>query len=91
MDNPFTWHVVHAIHMIHVALVGLLSILLLLLNVSLGMRQMTRPSRISSTDRALLEVSLEDITARKRIAAQHAHVWAVAGVSEEMTLQMLGV
>lgn len=88
MDNPFTWHVVHAIHMIHFALIGFLGILLLFFNVGLGVRQMTRPRGISSTDRALLKVSLEDITARKRIAAQDTHVWSVAGVTKEMSLQV---
>lgn len=35
---------------------------------------------VSSSDGALLKVSLEDVTAGKRIAAQHAHVRAVAGI-----------
>lgn len=66
--------------MIHITLGGLLSILLLLLNVRLGVRQMAHARGISSSNRALLEVSLEDIAAGKRIAAQHAHVRAVTGV-----------
>ena len=80
MDNPFTWHVVHAIHVIHLALGRLLSILLLLLNVGLRVRQMAHTGGISSSDGAFLKVPLEDITAGKRITAQHAHVRAVAGV-----------
>lgn len=81
MDNAVSGHVIHAtIHVIHVAFIGLLRILLLLLNVGLRVRQMAHSGRVSSANRALLEVSLEDITTGKRIATQHAHVRAVASV-----------
>lgn len=41
---------------------------------------MTGSSWVTTTDRALLEVTLEDIAPGERIIAQDAHVWSVASV-----------
>jgi hypothetical protein len=91
VDDIVSLHAVKSVHLVHFTFLGFLLSSSMLLNVGLGVRQVTRPSRISSSDRALLEMSLEDIASGKRIAAQHAHVRAVAGVTEEMTLEVLGV
>lgn len=53
---------------------------LVLLQMRLRVRQMAGPGGVSTADRAFLEVALEDIAPRKRIAAENAHVWAVASV-----------
>ena len=53
---------------------------LVLLQMRLRVRQMAGPGGVSTADRAFLEVALEDIASRKRIAAENAHVWAVASV-----------
>lgn len=54
--------------------------LLVLLNVSLRVGQVASSRGVTTADGALLEVTLEDITSGKRIAAQDTHVRAVAGV-----------
>ncbi|KAK4071552.1 hypothetical protein Purlil1_13393 [Purpureocillium lilacinum] len=72
-------HVVEAI----VALVGEAGSLLglsILLNVGLRMRQVAGSGGVATTNGALLEVTLQDITSGKRITAKHTHVGAIAGV-----------
>lgn len=59
---------------------------LILFQMGLCMRQVTGTGRISTTDGTFLEVSLEDITSRKRIAAENAHIWSVASMSEKVAL-----
>jgi hypothetical protein len=83
VDHVVTREVAQAIEMVEITLVsktgGLLS-LLVLLDVSLRMRQVTRSGGVATTDRALLEVTLQDITSREGVAAENAHVWAITGV-----------
>jgi len=57
---------------------------LIFLQMSLRVRKMAGAGGIATADRAFLEVTLEDITPGKRIAAENAHIWAVAGVSKKM-------
>jgi hypothetical protein len=94
VDHVVTREVAQAIEMVEITLVsktgGLLG-LLVLLDVSLRMRQVTRSGGVATTDRALLEVTLQDITSREGVAAENAHVWAITGVSQEMALKMLGM
>jgi hypothetical protein len=52
---------------------------------------MAHACRIAAADRALLEVTLENVTARESVSAEYTHVRAVASVSKKMTLQMLCV
>lgn len=52
---------------------------------------MTSAGRISATNGALLEVTLEDVATRKCIVTKDAHVWAITGVSQHVTLQMFCV
>lgn len=54
--------------------------LLVLLDVRSGVGQMTRTSRIATSNRAFLEVTLQDITPGERIIAQNTHVRSVTGV-----------
>ena len=83
VDHVVTREVAQAIEMVEITLVsktgGLLS-LLVLLDVSLRMRQVTRSGGVATADRALLEVTLQDITSREGVAAENAHVWAITGV-----------
>ena len=82
-------HVIESIEVVHVTLVGEASSLLglsILLNVGLRMRQVAGSSGVATTNGALLEVTLQNITSRKRITAKHTNVGAIAGVSEKMTL-----
>ena len=53
---------------------------LIFLQMSLRMRQMAGSGGIATADGAFLEVSLENITPRKRIPTENTHIWAVAGV-----------
>jgi len=46
----------------------------------LGVRKMAGTSGITATNRAFLEMALENITSRKCISAENAHVWAVSSV-----------
>lgn len=41
---------------------------------------MADPSGVTTADRALLEMALQNVAARKGITTQHTHVGAVAGV-----------
>lgn len=52
---------------------------------------MTGSRGVSATDGALLEVSLQNVTAREGVAAEDAHVWAVTSVSQKVALQVLCV
>ena len=53
---------------------------LVLLQMSLRVGKMAGPGGVATADRALLEVALEDVASRKRIAAENAHIWAVTSV-----------
>lgn len=46
---------------------------------------------VAASQRTLLEMAFEDVTAREGVFAQVAHVWTIAGVSKQMTLQVLRV
>jgi hypothetical protein len=59
------------------------------LQMQLRMGQVARAGEVASTDRALLEVALEDITAREGIPAEYARVWAISSVTKQVALQML--
>lgn len=50
----------------------------------MGMRQMRRPRRVASSDRAFLEMPLQDITSRESVLAENAHVGAIAGVCNSL-------
>lgn len=66
-------------------------LLLVLLHMSLGVRQVADTGGVSTANRALLEVTLQNITTRKSVAAENTHVGTVTRVAEEMALQMLRV
>lgn len=59
----------------------------------MGLRvlQMTGPRWITAANGAFLEMTLEDVTARKRIIAQEARVRPVTSVTKQMPLQVLRV
>jgi len=65
--------------------------LLVFLDVSLRVRQVTSSSRVTTADRTLLKVALQDVTSGKGVATEDTHVWAVTGVSQKMALEMLGM
>lgn len=48
--------------------------------MSVGVRQVSRASRVTPTDGALLEVTLQDITAGEGVLAENTHVRAITGV-----------
>jgi len=94
MDHVVTRKVAQTIEVVQVAVVGETSSLLslsVLLDVSLRVGQVACSGGVSTTDRTLLEVALQDVTSGKRIATKNTHVGAVAGVPEKMTLKMLRV
>jgi hypothetical protein len=94
VDHVVTGEVAQPIEVVKVTIVsktGGLLCLLVLLDVSLRMRQVTSSRGVATADRALLEVTLEDVTAREGIAAEDTHVWAITGVSQKMALEMLGM
>jgi len=94
VDHVVSGQIAQAVEVVQVALVSETSSLLglgVLLDVRLRVGQMASSGGVSTADRALLEVALQNITSRKRIAAKDTHVWAIAGVSQKMALQMLGV
>ncbi|KAM5519034.1 hypothetical protein FOXYSP1_09819 [Fusarium oxysporum f. sp. phaseoli] len=84
VDHVVCGQVAQAIEVVEITLVGeaggLLSLLLVLLNVSLRVRQVTSSSGVATADRALLEMTLQDITSREGIAAKNTHVRAITGV-----------
>jgi hypothetical protein len=61
----------------------------MLLDVCLRVRQVADARRVTSPNAAFLKVAFEDVAARERVAAEHTHVWPVAGVAQEMALKML--
>lgn len=94
VNHAISRHVVHAIEVLHVSLVAEASGLLglgVLLNVSLRVGQVARSRGVPTTDGALLEVALQDVTSGKRITTKHAHIRAVASVTKKMALQVLRV
>jgi len=94
VDHVVSLDVSKTVKVVQVTLVAEASGLLglsILLDVGLRVGQVTSSGGVSTTDGALLEVTLQDITSRKRIAAKHTHVGAVTGVSQKVTLQMLCV
>lgn len=75
----------HAVHLVHVALGAHAGRLLglglgILLNVRMRVREMASSSGVTTANGALLEVTLQNVTSRERIAAEDAHVRAVASV-----------
>jgi hypothetical protein len=50
------------------------------LQVCLRVREMTRSRWVTSPQRALLEVTLQDVASRERVLAKNTHVWAIASV-----------
>jgi hypothetical protein len=61
------------------------------LEMRLSVGQMTKPRRIPTTDRAFLEMTLQNITARECVTAKYAHVWTVTSMSEQMALEMFAM
>jgi hypothetical protein len=51
-----------------------------LLDVGSRVGQVASSGGVSTTDGAFLEVTFQNVTSRKRIAAKNAHVGAVAGI-----------
>ena len=87
VDHVVALDVTKTVKMVQVTLVTETSSLLglgILLNVSLRVGQVASSGGVSTTNGALLEVTLQDITSRKRIAAKDAHVGAVTGVCREV-------
>ena len=80
MTHVIHRHVTHTIHVVHVALGEGFLRSSILLDMRMGMRKMAGSSGVSAANGALLKVTLENVTAGKRIATQHAHVRAVASV-----------
>lgn len=54
--------------------------LLRTLQMGLGMRQVGRARGVTTSDRALLEVALQDVTAGEGILAKNTHIGSVTGV-----------
>jgi hypothetical protein len=86
VNHTVSGHISHTVHVIHVAIgtdaaagAALLSVRILL-DVRLRVRKVAHALGVAAPDRALLKVTLEDVTARKRITAENAHVRAVAGI-----------
>lgn len=78
----------HLLLLLDLLLSCLLSLLLrrgILLNMGLWVRQMAGSSGVAATNGALLEVSLENVTAGERIMAKEAHVGSIAGVCTLMS------
>ena len=82
MDHAVSGHVTHAVHMAHIAAFShsLLLSLGVLLHVGLGVRQVAGASRVTTTNGALDEMALQNITSREGVTAQDTHVGAVASV-----------
>lgn len=83
MNHAVRRHVTQTIEVVKVAVVTKTSSLLslgVLLNVGLRVGQVASSGGVSTTNGALLEVALQNITSRKRIAAEYTHIGAVAGV-----------
>jgi hypothetical protein len=53
---------------------------ILSLQVTLGVLKMSETGWITTTNRALLEVALENVTSGERIFAQNTHVRPITGV-----------
>jgi hypothetical protein len=54
------------------------------LQMGLGVRQVGSTSRVTPTNRALLEVTLQDVTAGEGVLAQNTHVGAITGVCDAL-------
>lgn len=54
-----------------------------LLQVGLRILQVARTSRVTATNRALLEVTFQDVAARERVFAKMTLVWSFTGVYDE--------
>ena len=83
VDHVVSRDVTKPVQVVQVTVVTKTSNLLglgILLNTSLRVGQVAGSGGVPTTDRALLEVTLQDIASRKRIVAKHTHVGAVAGV-----------
>jgi hypothetical protein len=94
VDHVVCRKVTQTVQVVEITIVskaGSLLGLLVLLNVSLRVRQVTSSSRVTTADRTLLKVALQDITSGEGVAAEDTHVWAVTGVSQKMALEMLGM
>lgn len=93
VHHPIRTHVAHAVNGVELVLVthSLLLGSLVLLDVRMRVREMACSSGVATADRAFLEVALENIATGEGVAAQDTHVRAVAGVSQKMPLEMLGV
>lgn len=57
-----------------------LRLVLVMLKVVAGAFEMVGVAGVATSNRALLEVALEDVTAREGVLAELALVWPVAGV-----------
>jgi hypothetical protein len=62
-----------------------------LLQMLLRVLEVVRAGWVAPSYRALLEVTLEDITSAKSVLAKMALVWSLTSVSQQMTLEMLEV
>jgi hypothetical protein len=60
--------------------IGRSLLLLRPLDVGVRVRQVGRSGWVTTSDRALLEVALQNITPRERILAKNTHVRAITGV-----------
>lgn len=80
MDHAIAGHAVHLVHVAAFRHTRSLLRLGVLLNVSVRVGEMAGSGGVATADGALLEVTLQDVTSRERIAAKNAHVRAVASV-----------
>lgn len=83
----------HAAHLVHVTIGHTSSLLRLgvLFDVRLRVGKVGSSGGVATADGALLKVALQDITARKGVAAENTHVGTVTSVAQKMALQVLGV
>lgn len=51
-----------------------------LFQVGLRVGQVTCSGRVSATDRAFLEMALQDVTSREGVPTKHTHVWSITSV-----------
>lgn len=83
-------HVLKVAHVVHVTLVAKRGSLLglgVLFDVGLGVRQMAGAGGVTTADRALLEMTFENITSGESVATEDAHVRTITSVCIQVLVQ----
>lgn len=94
VDDVISCHVTKSIQVVQISSIfksGLLLSLGILLHVSLGVRQVASAGGVATADRALLEVTLENVASGEGVPAENTHVGAITSVAEQVALQVLGM